>query len=142
MTRPVAGWRRRCGSTLAFVVLVIWACDAPTRPPLPVAGDLAVRLSTPAGVEGAVLLRLGGAELPPPERLVSQLPDGGRLFARVSGNTLTVALFGTISDATTLFVFPVPDVAAAYPVTLLEVAGPDHRLRESLAAYSLTVERP
>jgi hypothetical protein len=131
--------RPRVGPLLALAVLAaVFACDL-TEPVLPEPGDLAVRLTTPHGTEGAVLVRITGPGL----STVEPARPAHEVHVRTVDATLTVAVFGTIG-AGELLRFAVPNIREAerYAVSLVEVADPENELRASLTGYSATVVAP
>lgn len=129
----------RVGPLLTLAVLAaVFGCDL-TEPVLPEPGDLAVRLTTPHGTDGAVLLRISGPGLSTAEPVM----PAHEVHVRTVDATLRVAVFGTI-EAGELLRFAVPDIRAAerYAIALVEVADPENRLRASLTGYSATVLAP
>lgn len=124
--------------TIISAALLTSSCgDDGTGPPPPLPGQLTVTVSSTAGPGAAFLFRVSGEGITGPQAINS----GHRLFTNLSGDTLTVAVIGSIADGE-LLRFDVPDVnrAASYKVTLQEVAGSDNSLLP-LSAFSLKILR-
>lgn len=115
------------------------ACDDPVAPRQPVPGWILVTLATPADAEAGLVAEITGPALPLPSAVAGD-PADARVFARVSGTTLRVGIFGELAGGV-LFRFPVADTAgaASFTATLVEVAAPDYSLRQDLAGYGLSI---
>ena len=107
-----------------------------TGPPDPVPGTLTLSLETPYGDDGAVLLRLDGADITQVE-----LAAQGLYLRFLEDQTGVMAVFvGDVSEGD-LLTFHVPDLnqVSSYSATMLEAADRSNALRGSLAEYTLTV---
>ena len=120
--------------------LVLGSCETDAGPKQPVPGALTFELQTPNAQDGALLVQLSGPALT--VGAVSATGAGNQLFARMSGSTLKVAVFGTI-QAGPVFTVSVPDLARAsqYSATVSEVADAGNALRGSLTGYAVRVKR-
>jgi hypothetical protein len=107
-----------------------------TGPPDPVPGTLTLSLETPHGDDGAVLLRLDGADISQVE-----LAAPGLYLRFLEDQTGVTAVFVGDIVSGDLLTFDVPDVnsVASYAGTILEAADRSNALRGSLAEYTLTV---
>jgi hypothetical protein len=111
--------------------------DEGTGPPGPVAGQLTVSISTTRDPGSAFLLTIRGDGMSGPTA-----PSAShRLYTYLSGDTLTAALIGEVSEGA-LLKFNVPDVnrASSYRVNLLQVAGADNALLP-LGTFSIEISR-
>lgn len=120
---------------IACVVLALAAlaqCSTGTEPGLP--GTVTYRLVSPNGAEGAFLARAPAAE-------VTGVPEGDGatvvLFTTVAGE-VHVAVVHRFGAEDLTFELEVADASDPPVPTLVEVAGPDDRLRD-LAGYSLEI---
>lgn len=133
---------RRFMLATAAAVLTGSCADSPTAPDRPEPGLMLVRLTTPHADDGAAVFRLVL-----PEGMTTGVPElavqGLEVFHRRTADTLRVAVFGAIRSGDVMRI-AVPDLRQASRVTanIVEVAGEDDALRESLAGYALTVTRP
>ena len=132
----------RAYAALAAVVLTGSCADSPTASDRPEPGAMLVRLTTPHSDYGAAVFKLVL-----PEGMTTGIPElsvpGLEVFHRRVADTVRVAVFGSIENGE-LMRIAVPDLrqATRVTVTLVEVAGEDDALRESLAGYALSVVRP
>ena len=109
--------------------------DEGTGPPGPLAGQLTVSISSTRNPGSAFLLTIRGDGMSSPTA-----PSAShRLYTYLSGDTLTAALIGEVSEGT-LLRFNVPDVnrASSYRVNLIQVAGADNALLP-LGTFSVTI---
>lgn len=98
------------------------------------AGTITVALTSPEAGEGAALVRLVGPGL----RAVTPLE--GEAHAAARGDTLDV--FVLRSNAGPLrFALHLQDTTAVPRGEVLQVAGPDNRVRASLAGYGVEIGR-
>ena len=113
----------------ALLLALVAGCDG--GPPSG-AGTVTVELTSPEGGEGAALVRLVGPGL----RTVTSLE--GEAHAAARGDTLDV--FVLRADAGPLrFGLQLQDTTARPRGEVIQVAGPDNRLRPSLAGYGVEV---
>ena len=132
--------RRRLSAPLLIAGLAAaLSCDDPAAPHVPVPGWIEVGLISPAGSEAALVLVVTGPAFPLADEVAGASGDLA-VFARRDGTALRVAVFGPLAGGP-IVRFPVADTAgaAAYDAALVEVAAPDHALREDLAGYALVV---
>ena len=115
------------------------APQPPTQPAAPVAvpGTLTARLVTPNTDDGAILVEISG---PTPLTDLATTVQGAVLQSRTNGNTVRVAVFGSLA-AGPLVKFSVPDVnkAQQYSAQVAEVSDRANALRATLTAYQLTI---
>lgn len=129
----------RIRATVAVLVLIALAqCTSGTEPggdpPHGVPGRVTYRLVSPHGAEGAMLLGLPAAE-------VVTVPEGEGLtevVSRTVGDVLYVAVVHRFGVEGLSLELEVGDVDRPPDPTLLEVAGPDDRLR-ALGGYTLEI---
>lgn len=109
--------------------------DDGTGPAPPLPGPLTVTVSSTTGPGAAFLLTVSGEGISDPRAAA----PGHQLYTNLSGDTLTVAVIGSIA-AGGLMRFDVPDVnrAGSYRVSLQEVAGSDNSLLP-VSAFSLKI---
>ncbi|MGD8868506.1 MAG: hypothetical protein PVI01_12785 [Gemmatimonadales bacterium] len=121
--------------TIMSAAFVVGSCGDDGTGPAPLSGPLTVTLSSTAGPGAAFLFRVSGEGITAPQAI----NPGHRLFTNLAGDTLTVAVIGSIA-AGELLRFDVPDVnrAASYRVSLQGVAGSDNSLLP-LSAFSLKI---
>lgn len=108
-----------------------------TGPSGPDPGQLTVSISSTRNAGSAFLLTIRGEGISSPTA-----PSAGhRLFTYLSGDTLTAALIGEVSEGA-LLRFNVPDLnrASSYRVNLLQVAGADNAL-QPLGTFSVEIIR-
>ena len=124
------------GLAAAFAIGV--ACSEPTAPPRAVPGTLELSLASPNADDRALLAKV---VLPRGVTVTAVTAGAGlELFHRVTADTVRLALFGGLASGVVARL-EVSDAAAAVPAPVLEVSGPDDRLREALGGYALTVRR-
>ncbi len=101
--------------------------------PVPGPGMLTATVESPSGAEGAARLELVG------EGIVEVSPIEGRVFGEPHGDTMIVVV---VNEAGGRLVFgvEVADTTRKPAATLLEVSGPDDRLR-ALGGYSVDIRR-
>jgi hypothetical protein len=123
--------RLRTFVTLALLGLVAPACDGPT------AGELSIDLLTPSNSDGAILFKI---ETPSSKELgdvTATCSDCQAYAFRVNESELYCAVTGSLmSGPLVRIVVSDASVRSAYAVTILEIAGRDHRLR-SAVGYDL-----
>ena len=109
-----------------------------TDPPDPVPGTLTLTLGTLHLDDGALVLRLQGADMTQVE-----LAAPGLYLRFLEDQTGVTAVFVGDIVSGDLLTFDVPDVnsVASYAGTVLEAADRSNALRGSLAEYTLTVAR-
>lgn len=107
-----------------------------TGPPDPVPGTLTLSLGTLQVNDGALVLRLQGANITQVD-----LAAPGLYLRFLEDQTGVTAVFVGDIVSGDLLTFHVPDVnsASSYAGTLLEAADRSNALRGSLAEYTLTV---
>lgn len=106
-------------------------------PPPPEPGQLTVRLTTPLGDDGAIVVEVRG-----PNVTQVQLSDNTMflLAEHVDSATQRFVILGDLQSGP-LATFHVPDIHAvrAYSATAVEVASRDNTVRSSLEGYALTI---
>ncbi|MEK6254939.1 MAG: hypothetical protein N2B05_09610 [Gemmatimonadales bacterium] len=109
-----------------------------TGPPDPVPGTLTLSLGTLHVDDGALVLRLQGADI-----TQVALAAPGLYLRFLEDQTGVTAVFVGDVVSGDLLTFHVPDVnsVASYAGTVLEAADRSNALRGSLAEYTLTVAR-
>lgn len=120
---------------LAALLLVAPACgDGPTEP---VAGALAVTLTSPNADEGAVLFEITGQGI----GILAPADPSYRLFSLPIGAAMVRAVVVGDLSSGALVHFSVPDVgaAASYRATVIEVADRANQLRSRLGEYGLSI---
>ena len=112
--------------------------DRPIEPPSQHAGSFSLTLATPNTDDAALFFELRG----PGITAIHATNAAAHLFADSTGTTIRGAIIGPVRVGA-LVRFDVPDTTklAGYTALLLDVAGPDNALRESLTGYALRVER-
>lgn len=130
--------RLRLALVTALVAIAGPSCgdDGPTGP---VAGMLAVRLTTPqAGTDGAVLFTVAG----PAAIISATAPAGLRVFHDGFGATTTTFVVTGDLPAGPILTIGVSDVrqVTQYGAAIQQVAAADYTLR-ALGGYALTVAR-
>lgn len=130
-----ARWFWRLAITYAALLASACGGEDGTGPPPALPGQLTVSVSTTGDPGAAYLLTLRGEGITSPEAANT----GHLLYTSLSGDTLKVALIGTISNGDLLH-FNVPDVnrASSYRVSLQEVAGSDNSLLP-LSTFAATI---
>jgi ketol-acid reductoisomerase len=122
---------------LVCAALLAGGCgdDESTAPPAPQPGQLTVSVTTTGSAGAAFLLNVRGQGISSPVAVSSSF----QLYTFASGDTLKVAVVGTVSSGD-LLRFSVPDVnqASSYHVTLEEVAGTDNQLL-STSNFTITI---
>jgi hypothetical protein len=109
--------------------------DEGTGPSAPRPGQLTVSISGNGNAGSAFLLSVRGDGMSSPTA-----PSAShRLYTNLSGDTLTAALIGEVSEGA-LLKFNVPDVnrASSYRVNLTQVAGADNALLP-LGTFTVTI---
>lgn len=127
-----------CLSVLGTVLLGSCGADAgdgcdPTDPTCnpPVAGHIALTISTPHYDDRAVVLTIRG------ELTAAHAATGYRLFQNADAQTFIVISTGAMDRVSSVLIIDVPDLAgrASYSATVTEVAASDYRLRSDLSGY-------
>jgi hypothetical protein len=127
--------RLRVVLAVCLLSLALPACDGPT------AGEISIDFITPNSSDGAISFRIESAS----SRELGELSadcEGCRAFSyRLSDSELFCVVAGALATGP-LARITVSDVGvrSAYAVTILEVAGQDHRLR-STTGYELLLGR-
>lgn len=108
---------------------VFAACGDEGPSPPATAGTVEVRLVSPHGIEGAMVVEVAhfGQTAQPASGALHQRQDGGGLRVLVIGN----------GSEPLAFQLPLPDVTDPPVHRIIEVAGPDDRLRTDLEGYRL-----
>lgn len=128
--------RRLC----VVLALAVFGCtrERPIEPPSKHAGSFSLTLATPNTDDAALFFELRG----PGITAIHATNAAAHLFADSTGTTIRGAILGPLPVGA-LVRFDVPDTTklADYTASVLDVAGPDNTLRESLTGYALRVER-
>lgn len=124
--------RWRWAAVCWILLSLLTACDDEVQPD-PEPGAIDVVVASPAGAEGAALIEVDAA-------ISGATAPGGEAFARPAGASTRVAVVRTVAGELRVR-FEVPDVHRPPTMRLLQVAGPDDRLRADLSGYRLEVER-
>ena len=115
----------------ATLLAAVLGCD---EGPPPGPGTLTVTLTSPTGAEGAARIRLVGKGLGAP------VPIAGEVHARQRGDTMEVMVM--LEEAGVLhFGVEVSDTTQKPRAEVVQVAGPDNRLRAALEGYDVEVRR-
>jgi len=101
--------------------------------PVPGPGVLTATVESPNGAEGAALLKLVG------DRILKISSVEGRVFSEYHGDTVIVVVVNEAGGELS-FGVEVTDTTRRPVATLLEVSGPDDRIR-GLTGYSVDVRR-
>ena len=103
--------------------------------PVPGPGVLTATVESPNGAEGAALLTLVG------DRILEISPLDGRVFSEHHGDTVIVVVVVVNEAGGELsFGVEVTDTTRRPLATLLEVSGPDDKIR-GLSGYSVDIRR-
>ena len=127
-------FRRRARALRVVAVLAaapLTACG--DAGPVSGPGRLTATVVSPNGAEGAAMIKVIGSGV------VDILPLEGRVFSERHGDTLNVVVVNPEGGALR-FTVSVADTTTPPQAVLLEVAGPDDRVRP-LAGYSVQVVR-
>lgn len=116
-------------------LLALAACGDGTSPATP--GPLTLSLTAPDAGDRAMIVTISG---PGEIASVESASAGYKVYARGSGGTYRVAVFGTLGTGPALRM-QVPDVAKAreYVATVDQVAGADNAVRATTAGYTLSI---
>ena len=123
--------KRATFTAFAFAALLSSGCENSNASSGP--GPLSAALVSPNGNEGAAVLDVAGT--------VTSVttPNGVTAYTTPSANGLRIVLVRL--DAGTLSMkLNVPDVSKPPNVSVVEVAGPDDVLRQSLTGYRVEIE--
>jgi hypothetical protein len=129
---------------------LIAACDSPLQPPpsaIPVpppppappppAPELVVRLTSPAGDDGALLFELKGPGL---GAVTPADSDWWFSSEMMSDSVLRVAIVGIVSNSSLVSVKLTGNrLASEYQATILDLTDHAGQLRDNLAAYSIQI---
>lgn len=130
----VGGTVRGSGAALLAVCLaalgLLGGCG---DDPVPGPGVLTAAVESPSGAEGAALLKLVGSEV------LQITAIDGRVFSEHHGDTVMVVVVNE-AGGKLRFGVEVADTTRRPAVTLLDVSGPDDRLR-ALRGYSVDIRR-
>ena len=125
---------------VAAAIALIGACGGDgdggpngTTPP-PVAGTLSVVLDAADNNAAAIHFSISGSQI-----TNVRAGTGITLHQRSSGNSVNMAVLGTIGDGSTLVTFDVPDVSGSYTVNLVDVADNSNALLNK-GDYSLSIQ--
>jgi len=125
---------------LYVLLALVLGCtrDRPIEPPSKHAGSFALTLATPNTDDAALFFELRG----PGITAIHATNAAAQLFADSTGTTIRGAIVGPLPVGA-LVRFDVPDTTKLtdYTASVLDVAGPDNTLRESLTGYALRVAR-
>lgn len=119
---------------LLAAALVVVAAAACSDDPLPGSGALTATVVSPHGDEGAAVVLLVG------EGLLDASALEGRVFSERTGDTLRVVVLREPAGPLR-FAVSVEDTTRLPLGSVLEVAGPDDRLRTVLGEYRVEVVR-
>ncbi len=130
---PVTPRRLRQGFLfLLLPALLLAGCDSVDRSG---PGERIMAIVSPHGPEGAAVLRLIGGHVEEVEAA------RGHAFVDRSGGDLVVVLVNAVAGELALRLL-LDDVSRLPAAELIQVAGPDNRLRDELSAYGVTFRRP
>ncbi|MSR37120.1 MAG: hypothetical protein EXR95_10865 [Gemmatimonadetes bacterium] len=124
------GRRGRWAAVLAFVVVVLGACDDP----VPREGLVRATLVSPNGLEGAALFEV------PVEGVLSVKARVGLVLESRAAGTRQLAVVLSKPDTIALELL-VADAQRPPTLRLLQVSGPDDRMR-ALTGYQIRIEVP
>jgi len=110
-----------------------WLTGCGDRGPASGPGVLTATVQSPNGAEGAALLKLVG------DGMGQLAPLEGRVFSEVHGDTVLVVVVNDAGGALR-FTIDVADTTRPPAGVLIEVSGPDDRLR-GLGGYRLDIRR-
>ena len=131
-----------CGATL-----LASSCgggdSSPSQPapqpsaPVAVPGTLTARLVTPNADDGAIILEISG---PSAVSDVATPVQGAVVHSRTDGNTVKVAVFGSLT-AGAIVRFSVPDVNAAsqYSAKVTDASDRTNALRAGVTGYAVSI---
>jgi hypothetical protein len=123
--------KRAISIAVAVAALLTASCDNSTGSSGP--GPLSAVLVSPNGNEGAAVLDVVGSV----ESVTT--PDGVSAYTTPAANGLRIVLVRL--DAGTLsMTLKVPDISNPPALSVVEVAGPDNALRQSLAGYRVEIQ--
>ena len=118
-------------TVVAIATLFSAGCESSSESSGP--GPVSAALLSPNGNEGSAVLDVVG-----PVESVST-PSGVIAYTTPSANGLRVVLVRLEAGALSM-ILNVPDVSTPPSVSVVEVAGPDDKVRQSLAGYRVEVE--
>lgn len=90
---------------------------------------------TPNSDDAAILLELRGANV----HGIALANSAWKLYADTTGTPIRIAIMGNVKSGA-LLTFDVPDVAASYTATIVDVSDAQNSVRAS-TGYSLTITR-
>lgn len=127
---------KRLASFVLVAALIVAACSEPTAPPRAVPGTLTLSLTSPNADDRALLAYV---VLPRGVTVTAVTAESGfEVFHRIAVDTVRLAVFGDLRTGAFVRV-AVSDARAPERARVVEVSGPDDRLREDLAGYIITV---
>lgn len=127
----------RMAARVVLVLLAVVAlarCTNGTEPPIGTPGTVTYRLVSPNGAEGALLVRA-------PAAAITGVPaaDGPtEVLSTTVGDERYVAVVHRFGAEGLTFELDVADVADPPELTIVQVAGPDDRLRD-ITGYALEI---
>jgi hypothetical protein len=124
---------RNTSFALVLALALLEAGCGDEGPPAPEPGTITVSVVSPAGAEGAALIEVA-------EPVTQVSAPGGQAFARTEGASTRVAVIRDVAGVLSM-ILEVPDIHRPPEMLLVQVAGPDDRLRADLTGYRLEVER-
>lgn len=122
---------RRSTLTAGFVAGFVFlaGCSGEAGP-----GELEATLVSPSGAEGAVVLEISGV------RVSDVTAPNGRVFSNTRGDVTRIVVVLDVGDVIQ-FRFFTDDTSNQPQVTIIEVAGAENQLRESLGGYRFEFRR-
>lgn len=121
--------RRLLLMALSLALLAMTACD---DDPVPGPGTLTVTLVSPNEAEGAARILLVGSGMGTVQAVE------GEVHTRARGDTLSVLVLRPVAGLLR-FTVQVADTTRRPRAAVVQVAGPDNRLRPALMGYSVEV---
>jgi hypothetical protein len=123
--------KRAISIAVAVAALLTASCDNSTGSSGP--GPLSAVLVSPNGNEGAAVLDVVGSV----ESVTT--PDGVSAYTTPAANGLRIVLVRLDAGPLSM-TLKVPDISNPPALSVVEVAGPDNALRQSLAGYRVEIQ--
>jgi hypothetical protein len=123
--------KRAISIAVAVAALLTASCDNSTGSSGP--GPLSAVLVSPNGNEGAAVLDVVGSV----ESVTT--PDGVAAYTTPAANGLRIVLVRLDAGPLSM-TLKVPDISNPPALSVVEVAGPDNALRQSLAGYRVEIQ--